>query len=92
MTDLDAIRARDDEYDLDLARADRRDLLAEVGRLTAVQDDPEWGDIAYAAGIRDERARIRAAVEALPNPLPGWKSDLVYRTAVLAAIEGAEHD
>lgn len=70
-------------------------LLAEVDRLTA-----RW-ESASVGYIRDtERARIRAAVEGLVPvmvrkdmlvPDPKW-DDMVTRAAVLAAIEGGEHE
>ena len=75
-----------------LALLDERDaLLAEVDRLSgywertpeAIADSIK---MAYANSARDERARIRAAVEALP-----YEDDHPYqveRTAVIDAIEG----
>jgi len=44
----------------------------------------------YYIGERDERRRIRAAIEALPEMFrenPDWQDGLVDRAAVLAAIE-----
>ena len=95
MTDIDAIRARDADTDWTMEAAadairDRHTLLAEVDRLTAAQDDPEWGDVAYAAGIRDERARIRAAVEGLPpHPFARTVPGAVDRATVLDLIDHA---
>ena len=86
-------------------RVDVRALLAEVDRLTTETVDAandgyrSGGKRGYAEGVDAERARIRAAVEALPagtdglgpldngDPPPGIYLD---RAAVLAAIEGAE--
>lgn len=97
--ELEAIRARDatsewaDRHGMYRPEhADRRDLLAEVDRMLAI----EATDISYQGGVAAERARVRAAVEALYGQVHPMcaiedeptRHDVVSRKAVLAAIEG----
>jgi hypothetical protein len=63
------------------------DAEAEVERLRAGDERGHYTAGALA-GAAAERARILAAVEGLPTPLPDWQSDLVYRSAVIAALKG----
>ena len=98
--ELEAIRERDVDcvpagYTSAQAARDRRALLAEVDRLTALI--ARWGTTDEAAvAVLNERARILAAVEALPTFDDGTAVSLlkdirlpfVDRAAVIAAIEG----
>ena len=91
--DLDAIRAY---IGLDGGTVEERTLLAEVDRLTEdMQGIADSIPIACRAAVKNERARIRAAVEALRFmefiAATEDESRFVNRAAVLAAI-GAEHD
>jgi hypothetical protein len=63
MTDIDAIRARDEHGDPDVDGFDRHALLAEVDRLTAERDEAqmEYGDCCL------EGDRLRAEVARLMN-------------------------
>ena len=82
--ELAAIRARRRKMFI-LSDAEQDALLAEVDRLTLAT----MSENDYLNGQRHERARILAAVEALPN-IRGeyWPDPLVDRAAVIAAIKG----
>ena len=78
------------------AEDDRRDLLAEVDRLTAMHPYGSQQDIGAAFAVMDERKRIREAVKALPEKFgpPGYIIDslvgTVSRWVVLAVVDNVE--